>query len=183
MIIFVSGGAASGKSCFAESCAVSLASRKSAPLIYAATLNPASGGDTEKRIKAHRAMRAGKGFTTVEWQGVTVFPAVHPDSVVLLEDVGNLTANLLYSEDGAVFKESEPLAAVERVVTAVRTVLSRAGDVVVVSNEIQLAGPLPPGTEFYGDVLAMVNRTLSAMSDCVYTVVAGIPVLLAGRAD
>ena len=67
MNVLVLGGAASGKSAFAEKNAGARAKACGSPLVYLATLNPASGGDTAERIQKHRAARSDKGFATVEW--------------------------------------------------------------------------------------------------------------------
>ena len=61
MIAVVTGGAASGKSAFAESLALSLPG----PHAYVATMRHGDA-ETEKRIDRHREMRAGKGFVTFE---------------------------------------------------------------------------------------------------------------------
>ena len=61
MIALVTGGASSGKSAFAEQLALSLPG----PHVYAATMRHGDA-ETEARIERHRAMRAGKGFVTIE---------------------------------------------------------------------------------------------------------------------
>ena len=61
MMVLVTGGAASGKSAFAERVALSLP----APHAYVATMRHGDA-ETEARIDRHRQMRAGKGFETVE---------------------------------------------------------------------------------------------------------------------
>ncbi len=61
MMALVTGGAASGKSAFAEQLALSLPG----PHAYVATMRHGDG-ETEARIARHRDMRAGKGFVTIE---------------------------------------------------------------------------------------------------------------------
>ena len=61
MLILVVGGAASGKSAFAES----LACQGALPRVYIATMQ-AMDEECEIRIARHREMRAGKGFSTLE---------------------------------------------------------------------------------------------------------------------
>ncbi len=120
MVILVSGGAASGKSEFAEDLAQRLfaeqadlakdpaqrlfaeqAEEQGGSLIYLATMN-GSGEEAKKRIEKHRSMRKGKGFKTVE-----LTPAVFREisgrregrfegSVVLLEDLSNLLSELMF---------------------------------------------------------------------------------------
>ncbi|MBQ9041751.1 MAG: bifunctional adenosylcobinamide kinase/adenosylcobinamide-phosphate guanylyltransferase [Eggerthellaceae bacterium] len=64
MIALVTGGAASGKSAYAESLAKALPG----PHAYVATMRHGDA-ETEARIARHREMRAGKGFVTVELAG------------------------------------------------------------------------------------------------------------------
>lgn len=62
MLILVSGGAASGKSEYAESLIVRAGHEKRT---YIATME-IFDAEGERRAARHRAMRAGKGFTTLE---------------------------------------------------------------------------------------------------------------------
>ena len=70
MLHIVYGGSASGKSSYAESIAMSL--QGDGRLLYIATMYPYKWNTTEidpetmQRINRHRAMRADKGFDTVE---------------------------------------------------------------------------------------------------------------------
>lgn len=173
MNVLILGGAASGKSAFAERLACARAKRTGAPLVYVATLDPDSGGDTRARIERHRAARAGKGFATVEWQDTEFMPAVPENAVALVEDGGNLTANFLYPprRPPAVCTEQ---AAAAVVVAKLRALAARCADCIVVSNEISLGGDIPAPSRRYASVLAAVNRQWAAACDAVYAVVAGI---------
>ena len=62
MFTLVIGGAASGKSEYAES----LLLGRPGPRYYLATMEPAADGECRARIERHRALRAGKGFATIE---------------------------------------------------------------------------------------------------------------------
>ena len=61
MLAFIAGGAASGKSAWAESLAMALGGRK----CYIATMEP-FGEEAEIRIQHHRNARREKGFQTAE---------------------------------------------------------------------------------------------------------------------
>lgn len=173
MNVLILGGAASGKSAFAERLACARAERSGAPLVYVATLDPDSGGDTRARIERHRAARAGKGFATVEWRETDCIPAVPDNAVVLLEDGGNLTANVLYPPRLPPVLCAEGVAA-DAVVAKLRALSERCADCIVVSNEISLGGDLPAPSRRYASVLAAVNRQWAAACDTVYAVIAGI---------
>ena len=79
MLTLVVGGAASGKSAYAEALVLrSAAARR----IYLATMS-AGGEEARRRIEKHRAMRgAGKGFETVECPVDVSSVTLPPDSAV-----------------------------------------------------------------------------------------------------
>lgn len=102
MLHIVYGGSASGKSSYAESFALSL--QGDGRLLYIATMYPYKWNTTEidpetvQRIERHRAMRADKGFDTVEcYRHVEHIMAKRQD-VLLLECMSNLLANEMYLE-------------------------------------------------------------------------------------
>lgn len=105
MLHMVYGGSASGKSSYAESFALSL--QGDGRLLYIATMYPYKWNTTEidpetmQRIERHRAMRADKGFDTVEcYRHVEHIMAKRQD-VLLLECMSNLLANEMYLEPDA----------------------------------------------------------------------------------
>lgn len=119
MLHMVYGGSASGKSSYAESFAMSL--QGDGRLLYIATMYPYKWNTTEidpetmQRIERHRAMRADKGFDTVEcYRHVEHIMAKRQD-VLLLECMSNLLANEMYLEpendDGRL---AEPMSEVEK---------------------------------------------------------------------
>ena len=118
MFTLVIGGAASGKSEYAES----LLLGRPGPRYYLATMEPAADGECRARIERHRALRAGKGFATIERAVDLRGLALPARGDVLLEDLGNLAANELYSPAGA-----GPDGALEAVVEGVAGGVPRAG--------------------------------------------------------
>ena len=100
-MLLVCGGAASGKSAYAESMLCRLS--RDAPRIYLATMMPFGDG-AASRIARHRAQRAGAGFETRECPCGLPDVSVPPDSAVLLEDIGNLCANELFDPAGCAEK-------------------------------------------------------------------------------
>lgn len=102
MLHIVYGGSASGKSSYAESIAMSL--QGDGRLLYIATMYPYKWNTTEidpetmQRIERHRAMRADKGFDTVECYRYVEHIMAKRQDVLLLECMSNLLANEMYLE-------------------------------------------------------------------------------------
>ena len=96
MLTLVVGGAASGKSAYAER----LVLQTALPRYYLATMQ-VWDAECAARVEKHRRMRAEKQFETLECPlhlGTVHLPA---RGTALLEDLGNLTANELYDPAGA----------------------------------------------------------------------------------
>lgn len=166
MLTLVSGGAASGKSEYAES----LVMQSAAPVrVYLATMEV---WDDEGRIRIarHRALRQRKGFKTVEApRGLDRF-AFPDNSCILLECLSNLCANECFGPEG--FD-----GAIERIMTGILHLLDHCSDLVIVTNELFSDGiTYPQETEAYLSVLGQLNRQLAAKADFVYEVVCGIPI-------
>lgn len=171
MLILVSGGAASGKSEYAEELIVRAGHAKRT---YIATME-LFDAESERRAARHRAMRAGKGFTTLECPRGLAQAQLPAGGSALLECMSNLVANEMFGGEGA-----EGLA--ERVCAGVMRLAGRVELAVIVTNELFSDGvQYAPETEAYLDALAAVNRMLAAEADAVVEVVCGIPVYWKGR--
>lgn len=101
MLTLVLGGAASGKSGYAES----LVLKTALPRYYIATMQ-VWDAECAARVEKHRKMRAAKQFETVECPLHLENIHLPARGTVLLEDLGNLTANELYDPAG---REKMPL--------------------------------------------------------------------------
>ncbi|MDO4357227.1 MAG: bifunctional adenosylcobinamide kinase/adenosylcobinamide-phosphate guanylyltransferase [Clostridia bacterium] len=170
MFTLVIGGAASGKSEFAEEWAKSL----SGPRLYVATMQPFDD-ECRARIARHRAQRAGKGFDTLECYTALAdaAKAVAIGSNVLLECMSNLVANELYSPDGC---------GADAAIAGVAALLPRCANLTVVTNEVFSGGADYAGdTLFYLRELARVNRELARRADAVAEIVCGQVNILKGR--
>ena len=172
MLTLVVGGAGSGKS----ACAERLIERSSAAKrVYLATMEP-FGDEAAARIEKHRAMRANKGFATLERFTDLMNVTVPPDSVVLLEDLGNLCANELFSPRGAGDD------AADAILRGVEHLRAQCHDLVIVSNEVFTGGTDYGGdTERYLSVLAYLNRKLATRADRVCEVSGGIATYYKGE--
>ena len=166
MLTLVVGGAASGKSAYAER----LVLQTALPRYYLATMQ-VWDAECAARVEKHRRMRAEKQFETLECPlhlGTVRLPA---RGTALLEDLGNLTANELYDPAGA------GEAAASAILDSLDRLAAQCEYLVVVSNEVFSGGANYAGdTDRYLKALAQVNNALAARADAVVRVVCGIPV-------
>lgn len=162
VVTLIVGGAASGKSEYAEALTQSWPGRK----IYLATMKPFDQ-ECRARIQKHRRQRAGKGFETVE-RCMDLSGAPIPEGAdVLLECMSNLVANELYEPSGG---------GADAALRGVDALLERCGNLIIVSNEVFSGGTAyDEGTLFYLRELARVNRALAERADRVAEVVCGLP--------
>ena len=170
-LTLVSGGAASGKSEFAESLVTATPGRR----IYLATKEP-WGEEGAFRIARHRALRAGKGFETVERPRDLTGACVPEGCTVLLECLSNLTANEMFETEGA----GEGTEA--RVLSGVKALLEKSAHLVIVTNDIFSDGiTYDEVTALYQERLGHINRELAFLADQVAEVVCGIPLQLKSK--
>ena len=169
MLTLITGGAASGKSEYAEALVQALPGQR----VYLATMEP---WDHEclARIEKHRRQREGRGFLTLERYRDLGGLEVPRGANVLLECMSNLLANELYSPQGG--GRAAVLGGVERL-------LGRCTHLTVVTNEV-----FSGGADYEGDTLrylgelGAVNRALAARAELVVEVVCGCANVLKGRA-
>lgn len=201
MLHMVYGGSASGKSSYAESFAMSL--QGEGRLLYIATMYPYKWNTTEidpetmQRIERHRAMRADKGFDTVECYRHVEHIVAKRQDVLLLECMSNLLANEMYleqdSDDGGLAETmsevektgvgmSETLSPVsKKIVQALVNLSTRVQDVVIVTNDVFSDGgslTYDESTREYVKNLAEINCALAREAATVTEVVCGIPVIV-----
>ncbi|BDV44412.1 adenosylcobinamide kinase/adenosylcobinamide phosphate guanyltransferase [Geotalea uraniireducens] len=168
-VIFISGGARSGKSRLAER----LAAEFGAPRGYLAT---GGAGDAEmaERIERHRARRGSEWQTVEEPLALAAALREHDGRFrVLLVDCVTLwlTNLLLGSDDGAgALAEVKELAALLPQLTT---------PVILVSNEVGM-GIVPDNqlARRFRDLAGEANELLAAAADEVYVTFSGLPLRL-----
>lgn len=171
MLILVSGGASSGKSAFAEA----LVGARGDPKLYLATMQ-VWDAESEARVERHRAMRAGKGFETIERPADLAGLALPEGCAVLLEDLPNLFANEYFGAAGAA-------GAAERVLRGVLRAAERSALLAVVTGNVYAGGmDYAAQTRAWLAELARLERKLAAAAEQVWEVVCGIPVGWKGEA-
>lgn len=165
---FVIGGAASGKSAFAER----LLAATGRPKVYVAT---AEAHDEEMRLKiiAHQARR-GAGWTTIEapLDLRTPLAEVSLHQAVMIDCITLWLANHIGSGSDITTEESRLLHALA----------TSAAPVVVVSNEVG-AGVVPDNAlaRRFRTAQGRLNQGLAARAELVVQVVVGLPLVLKGR--
>ena len=140
--------------------------------IYIATMEP-FGAEAEERIARHRALRAGKGFSTVERPRNLINLTPEADWNVLIEDLPNLAANELFSPEGG--GADAVLSGVDRICKIVSSVTIVTGDIFSDGAEYDV------GTREYMEMLADLHMRIAAKADNVVEVVCGIPCAVKGE--
>lgn len=182
-VVFVTGGARSGKSSFAEA----RARVHGDQVLYIATAR-AFDEEMKERIAKHRRQRPASWET---YEGVSGFGAQLKGrtGAVLLDCVTLLVTDLMM-DSGADWDHptSEQIQAAERAVLEAVDGLVEAAraedlELILVSNELGMG--LVPAYAFgrvFRDVAGRVNQHLAALADEAYFLVAGIPLQLKGGA-
>lgn len=178
MVTLVIGGSCSGKSEYAEQCLDHASGRK----FYIATMI-ASDEESREKVRRHRERRRGRGFITIECgtgleQAASRLPR---DCFLLLEGIGTLAANELFSEDRAgacELREQERTGgARRRILDGIKALAARADELVIVSDEVNRAGCEYRGeTRLYLRLVGELNQELSRLSDRVIEMVCGYAV-------
>lgn len=171
-LYYITGGAGSGKSEYAEQFAERLHVELAGPLYYVATMHPAPrDSDAAARIVKHQTRRAGRGYTTIECPTdiAQLRAQTFKNAVFLLEDLTNLYANEVYGTSGHPHEIVAPLLELTQ----------QAGAVIIVANELYSDGiAYAPETATFLRDLAGLAAELSAAADQMTEVVYGIPVQL-----
>ncbi|MEF2279954.1 bifunctional adenosylcobinamide kinase/adenosylcobinamide-phosphate guanylyltransferase [Deinococcus sp. YIM 134068] len=167
MIVFVTGGARSGKSTFAER----RAAASGLPVTYLATAQAFDAEMTE-RITRHQGDRPA-GWVTVEEPldaPAALLAAATP--TVLLDCLSLWVSNLMLADE----PDDALLARADALLTAAR---ARPGLTILVTNEVGL-GIVPDNAlaRRYRDLLGWVNQRAAATSDEAWLLVSGLPVQL-----
>lgn len=166
-LTLVLGGAASGKSTYAEH----LVAAASRPMLYIATAQ-AFDGEMHAKIAIHQDRR-GAGWRTIE-APLTVAPALagaRADEVVLFDCATMWLTNQLMAEADLPTAET---ALFDALTTC-------AAPIVLVSNEVG-AGIVPENklARRFRQAQGELNQRLAQRADLVVTVMAGLPLALKG---
>ncbi|KAB0666071.1 bifunctional adenosylcobinamide kinase/adenosylcobinamide-phosphate guanylyltransferase [Oryzomonas japonica] len=172
--IFITGGARSGKSRFAEE----LAQQFGAPLCYLATAQALDDEMTE-RVKRHR-LRRGDAWQTIEEPLHLSHALARCDGTgkaVLVDCITLWLSNLLFHYEER--DEDAEACIMEDVRRLTATLREMRTPVIVVSNEVG-QGIVPENrlARRFRDIAGQTNQLLAAMADEVYVAISGIPLKL-----
>lgn len=169
-LIFVTGGARSGKSAFAEE----LAAQSGEAVTYLATA-VAFDAEMQDRIHRHRADRPAHWVTVEEPVNVPAAVQSAQTPVLLLDCLSVWVNNLMYHE----WTDAQVLAATDELVTAAK---NHAGTIILVTNEVGLSiVPHNALSRRYRDLLGWVNQRCAQSSTEAYLLVSGLPLTLKGK--
>lgn len=164
-IIFITGGARSGKSSFALKEASRIKGRKA----YIATAE-ALDEEMKERIEKHREQR-GKDWDTFEEPlriAEIIRETISDYAVVVVDCLTLWLSNILH-------RNLDVDHEIETLVSSLRS-LHHGSRVYIVSNEVGMG--IVPENELarkFRDLAGILNREVAAISDAVYLITAGIP--------
>ena len=182
-ITYVTGGARSGKSTFAEKYTLD----KNIPKVYIAT---AIAFDNEMKIRVakHREQRGEKWLTIEGYKNLKeqMVEKIGDEKIILLDCLTNMVSNLMimekeYDWDNINKEELETLE--ESIKAEVVEVLDYAEEneieLVIVSNELGM-GLVPPYAlgRHFRDVAGRMNQLVAARAKNAYLIVSGISMKL-----
>ena len=172
-LIFVLGGARSGKSHYAENWARGQGGRT----LFVATAEP-HDADMRARIADHRAARPA-GWHTLEApretaRQIAASPVAH--DTLLLDCLSLLTSNILLELPDSATQREANAAALAEVERLLEVYAASEASWLVVSNEVGM-GVVPPTRlgMLYRDMLGRANQRVAQAADEVLLLVAGIP--------
>jgi len=177
-IIFILGGARSGKSSYAIELAcptVVSRAKKEKNMLFVATAKP-SDSEMKERIEKHKKYRP-KNFKTVEIK--------KNFSEIFNENFNTAVIDCLtiFVSGCMVGGKSEQkiLAEIKKFLMEIK---NKNKKIIIVSNEV--GGGIVPRNKLarkFRDVLGNVNKLVSEFSDKVYLMTAGIPILIKERGN
>jgi adenosylcobinamide kinase/adenosylcobinamide-phosphate guanylyltransferase len=180
-LTFITGGARSGKSAFAQRLAIERAGDAVLYIVtWRETEETAQDKEAQRRIARHRATRPATWPTLVLNDDLTAIPTTactHGARLLLLDCLSLYISGALFMQpetpDDA---EDAAVAAAQRLLAVLRGTNCAC---IIVSNEVGLCiAPDNALARAYRDALGRANQIAAAASDEAYFMAAGLPVKL-----
>ncbi len=180
-IIYITGGARSGKSSFGESYAKNLNRDK----IYIAT-SKVWDKEMKKRIEMHKIQRGDNWITIEAYKNFDkIFEDIKENQVILLDCITNMVSNIILEKD--IDWNNCHLSQIDKVEVEVNKEINKLikkgreynGHLILVSNELGmgLVPPYPLG-RYFRDIAGRVNQKLGKIADEAYLIVSGLELRL-----
>lgn len=173
MLYLITGGSGSGKSKYAENIVTNIQKNvKCNKVYYVATMIP-YGDETMQKIQKHIDMRKEKRFETIECFYDLKNVKIEKNSIVLLECMSNLLANLMYDS------ENKNLNYVEEILEQIDCLYNQMNTLIIVSNEIFSDGEdYNIDMKLYLSNLGEINKRIAEKANKVVEVVYSIPIII-----
>ena len=186
-IIYVTGGAKSGKSKFAEDLLLSLNDGKQKN-VYLAT-SVVFDEEMQKKVELHKARRKDNWITVESYKNfsqsleeVMNENKKNKKNNMLVDCLTNMISNIIFEEhdinwDKPSEKDFEKCnISVEKQVNELINVMNRFENVIIVSNELGM-GIVPgyPLGRYFREIAGKMNQKIAEIADEAYFVVSGIP--------
>lgn len=186
-LIFITGGARSGKSTFAEHYASILAKGSGRNLHYIATSKP-TDDEMSRRIFLHQKGRQENEIPWKTWECpidlVNIAEHFQKTDIVLLDCLTLLLTNELFREEFADHLwdcEETQQTIIETILNGIFSILNNCHTLFIVSNEVlheQFKNQSLVQT--YGKLLGFLHQQIVNQATEAYLVEAGIPVMMKG---
>lgn len=179
-LIFLLGGARSGKSSYAEQ----WARDNGEQVLFVATAQ-AFDDEMQSRIENHQASRPANWQTLEEPIHITDALSAHLQTAtydtILLDCITLLTSNILLSLPEDALETEIHEVVLQEIDNLLKLIAETESTWLVISNEVGM-GVVPPTHlgRFYRDVLGRANQQLAAHADNVLLLVAGLAWKLKG---
>jgi adenosylcobinamide kinase/adenosylcobinamide-phosphate guanylyltransferase len=176
-LLFILGGARSGKSSFAEETAKNF----NRDVVYIATFKSDDDPEMQKRLKKHRETRP-SSWKTLEIQDadniiLDIKKNKIKNSVIIIECLTILTSNLMIGKED-IEDDEKIIIKIRELIDFIKKDKNNSGNVyILISNEVGQG--IVPENELarrYRDVLGHVNRLTAKNSDEFYVMFAGVAV-------
>lgn len=169
-IIFILGGARSGKSSFAQK----LAEQHGKNVLFVATAQ-ALDSEMKKRIEIHKKSRPQHWVTVEQPTKIDKVIYQYPQiDTVIIDCITLLVSNVILNTRGT--KTNDVKAVQKEISSLIKTMQTSSLLFILVSNEVGL-GIVPESklARTYRDILGKVNQQITSIADEVYFLISGIP--------
>lgn len=179
-IIYITGGAKSGKSNFAEN----LATKKDKKKIYLAT-SKIYDLEIEDKVKKHQISRGDSWKTIEAYKDLPSILMKFEDETILIDCLTMMITNLIFdyetdfddvTTDKLNFIENKIITELDKLINFSK---NYKGDIIIVSNEIGLGiVPINRLSRYFREIAGLANQKIAKASKEAYMIISGLPIKL-----